>query len=94
MSRAELSACALAAAAAGSSPIGGSSGRTLILARACCPRRSEEFERAVASSLGDEVSVRWVTIGRQCQKDGALGIYADWKIDYSSTDHLLTVVQV
>ncbi|MFJ4717410.1 hypothetical protein [Streptomyces sp. NPDC088785] len=60
---------------------------------ACCPCGSEEFEAAVGFSLGEDGSVRWVTIGLRCHKDGALGTYADWKIDYSPTDHLLTMVQ-
>jgi hypothetical protein len=59
---------------------------------ACCPCEGEEFETAVAFSLGDDGSVRWVTVGLRCQKDGAAGVYADWKIDYGPTDHLLTMV--
>ncbi|MGW2441201.1 hypothetical protein ACWCY1_31325 [Streptomyces goshikiensis] len=59
---------------------------------ACCPCGSGEFENAVTFSLADDGSVRWVTVGLRCQKDGAAGAYADWKIDYSPTDHLLTMV--
>ncbi len=59
---------------------------------ACCPCGSEEFETAVAFSLADDGLVRWVTVGLRCQKDGASGVYADWKIDYGPTDHLLTMV--
>ncbi|MCA1272399.1 hypothetical protein ACIPQH_16810 [Streptomyces rubiginosohelvolus] len=55
-----------------------------------CPCGSEEFEAAVAFSLGDGGSVRWVTVGLRCIKDGFCGAYADWKIDYGPTDHLLT----
>ncbi|MEV4682240.1 hypothetical protein [Streptomyces kurssanovii] len=57
-----------------------------------CPCGSEEFETAVGFSLAGDGSVRWVTVGLRCQKDGAVGIYADWKIDYGPTDHLLTMV--
>ncbi|GGW69769.1 hypothetical protein [Streptomyces xantholiticus] len=57
-----------------------------------CPCGSEEFEAAVAFSLADDGSVRWVTIGLQCTKDGFAGVYADWKIDYGPTDRLLTMV--
>ncbi len=57
-----------------------------------CPCGSEEFETAVAFSLAGDGSVRWVTVGLRCQKDGAVGVYADWKIDYGLTDHLLTMV--
>ncbi|QDY78829.1 hypothetical protein [Streptomyces qinzhouensis] len=58
---------------------------------AACPCGGEEFEAAVAFSLTDDGSVRWVTIGLRCRKDGAVGVYADWKIDYGPTDHLLTL---
>lgn len=58
---------------------------------ACCPCRGEEFEAAVAFSLGDDGSVRWVTVGLRCIEDGQCGVYADWKIDYLPTDHLLTM---
>lgn len=57
-----------------------------------CPCGSEEFEAAVAFSLADDGSVRWVTLGLRCIKDGFSGVYADWKIDYGPTDHLLTMV--
>ncbi|WP_329302950.1 hypothetical protein OG410_35920 [Streptomyces sp. NBC_00659] len=59
-----------------------------------CPCGSEEFEAAVAFSLGGDGSVRWVTVGLRCIKDGFCGTYADWKIDYSPTEHLLAMVQV
>ncbi|MFB0633174.1 hypothetical protein [Streptomyces sp. AB3(2024)] len=35
-----------------------------------------------------------MTVGLRCQKGGAAGVYADWKIDYSPTDHLLPMVWV
>ncbi|MER7171938.1 hypothetical protein [Streptomyces mesophilus] len=57
-----------------------------------CPCGGEQFEAAVAFSLGEDGSVRWVTVGLRCLKDGFCGIYADWKIDYGPTDHLLTMV--
>ncbi|WP_260848731.1 hypothetical protein [Streptomyces sp. SLBN-118] len=38
-----------------------------------CPCGSEEFESAVAFSLGDDGSVRWVTVGLRCIKDGFRG---------------------
>lgn len=58
----------------------------------CCPCGGEEFEAAVAFSLGDDGSVRWVTLGLRCVGDGFSAVYADWKIDYSPADHLLTMV--
>jgi hypothetical protein len=57
-----------------------------------CPCGSEEFEAAVAFSLGGDGAVRWVTVGLRCIKDGFCGVYADWKIDYGPTGHLLTMV--
>ncbi|MFJ3927695.1 hypothetical protein [Streptomyces sp. NPDC090022] len=60
--------------------------------QAGCPCGSEEFEAAVAVSLGHDGSVRWVTMGLRCIKDGFCGVYADGNIDYGPTDHLLTMV--
>ncbi|MEV8537112.1 hypothetical protein [Streptomyces sp. NPDC051211] len=57
-----------------------------------CPCGSGVFEAAVAFSLGDDGSVRWVTVGLRCIKDRGCGVYSDWKIDYGPTDHLLTMV--
>jgi hypothetical protein len=34
--------------------------------------------------------VRWVSLGLRCVQDGTLAVYADWKIDYSPTGHLLS----
>jgi hypothetical protein len=34
--------------------------------------------------------VRWISLGLRCVQDGTLGVYADWKVDYSPTGHLLT----
>ncbi|QKW23235.1 hypothetical protein HUT16_32835 [Kitasatospora sp. NA04385] len=57
-----------------------------------CPCGGDEFEAAVAFSLTADGSVRWVTVGLRCLRDGASGVYADWKIDYAPTDHLLRAV--
>ncbi|MEU1403253.1 hypothetical protein ABZ471_12985 [Streptomyces sp. NPDC005728] len=54
--------------------------------------RGSGVEAAIASSLGDDGSVRWVTVGLRCNRGGFCGVYADWKIDYSPTHHLLTMV--
>lgn len=62
-----------------------------------CPCGGEEFELAVGFAMVDVESadgssvgreVRWVSIGARCVRDGTLGVYADWKIDYGPTDHL------
>ncbi|MFV2174570.1 hypothetical protein ACFHW2_16980 [Actinomadura sp. LOL_016] len=57
-----------------------------------CPCGGEEFEVAVAFSRAADDSVRWVTVGLRCERDGVTGIWADWKIDYSPTDHLPSMV--
>jgi hypothetical protein len=55
-----------------------------------CPCGDEAFEVGVAFSLREDGDVRWITVGGLCVACGVLGAYADWKIDYSPTDHLLT----
>lgn len=64
-----------------------------------CPCGGEEFELAVGFamvdvSMGDSSvvgrEVKWVSIGARCVRDGTLGVYADWKIDYGPTDHLFS----
>lgn len=59
---------------------------------AACPCGGEQFEVGVAFSLRDDGSVCWITVGARCVACGVLGVYADWKIDYDPTDHLLTAV--
>lgn len=61
-------------------------------ADASCPCGGEEFEVGVGFSLRDDGDVRWVYIGGRCTSCGVLGVFADWKIDYAPTDHLLTNV--
>jgi hypothetical protein len=62
-----------------------------------CPCGGEEFELAVGYAMVDVVGedgspagreVKWVSIGARCVRDGTLGVYTDWKIDYGPTDHL------
>jgi hypothetical protein len=33
--------------------------------------------------------VRWISLGLRCLTDNTLGVYTDWEIDYSPTEHLL-----
>lgn len=47
---------------------------------------------AVAFSLAADGSVAWVTVGLRCRRDGAMGLYTGWKIDYRPTEHLMTMV--
>ena len=55
---------------------------------AACPCGNETFEVAVGFAVRDDGDVRWTSIGLRCVGDGILGVYADWKIDYSPTAHL------
>jgi hypothetical protein len=56
--------------------------------QAACPCGSETFEVAVGFAVRDDSDVRWASIALPCVSDGILGVYADWKIDYSPTAHL------
>jgi hypothetical protein len=57
-----------------------------------CPCGAEVFELAVAFSHREDHSLKWVTLGLRCVACGALGVYADWKIDYEPTGHLYAAV--
>ncbi len=37
-----------------------------------------------------EEAVRWVYVAARCLTDGTLGVYTDWKIDYSPSAQLLS----
>ncbi|MDG4782986.1 hypothetical protein O7614_25300 [Micromonospora sp. WMMD961] len=54
-----------------------------------CPCGGEAFQVAVGFALRTDGEVRWVSVGLRCTEDGTLGVYTDWKIDYSPTGHLL-----
>lgn len=54
-----------------------------------CPCGNEEFAVAVGFAFFDDGEVRWVSVGLRCLKDNTLGVYADTKIDYSPSRHLL-----
>ncbi|MGW9196700.1 hypothetical protein [Micromonospora chersina] len=55
-----------------------------------CPCGGETFQVAVGFTLRTGGEVRWVSVGLRCARDGTLGVYIDWKIDYSPTHQLLT----
>ena len=59
---------------------------------AACPCGHETFDVAVGFALRDDGDVRWVSVGLRCRNDGQLGVYTDWKIDYSPSRNLLTAV--
>ncbi|MEV4479696.1 hypothetical protein [Micromonospora coxensis] len=54
-----------------------------------CPCGGEVFHVAIGFALGTDGEVRWISLGLRCIQDGTVGVYADWKIDYGPTDHLL-----
>ena len=43
----------------------------------------------VDGGLTDNLPVRWLYIGCRCTACGILGCYADWKVAYSPSRHLL-----
>jgi hypothetical protein len=61
-------------------------------AECACPCGGEEFSLAVGFSRADDGEVRWISVGARCLRDGSLGVYADWRIDYTPTAHLPTSV--
>lgn len=60
------------------------------LESAAYPCGHEEFDVAVGFALREDGEVRWVSVGLRCRKDGRLGVYVDWKVDYSPSRHLLS----
>ena len=63
------------------------------LESAACPCGGEVFNVAVGFALYDgSEDVRWVYLGLRRISDGVLGNYADWKIDYSPSSHLVHAV--
>lgn len=54
-----------------------------------CPCGGDTFAVALGFAFRADREVRWISIGLRCLTDGAVGVYADWKIDYSPTAHLL-----
>jgi hypothetical protein len=53
-----------------------------------CPCGGRAFQIAVGFSHRDDGTIKWITVGHRCAKCGTLASSADWKIDYSPTDHL------
>ena len=61
------------------------------LSEAACPCGGEVFNLAVGYAFfAGEEEIRWVYVGARCLTDGTLGVYTDWKIDYSPSTQLLT----
>lgn len=60
------------------------------LAECSCSCGGETFNVCLGFALREDGEVRWISLGLRCVQDGLLGVYADWKIDYSPTGHLLT----
>jgi len=55
-----------------------------------CPCGGDTFAVAIGFARRSDQEVRWISVGLRCLADGTLGVYADWKIDYSPTSHLLS----
>lgn len=58
--------------------------------QATCTCGNEIFRVATGFALDGAGEVRWVSVGLRCTVDGVAGVYADWKIDYLPSAHLLT----
>lgn len=54
-----------------------------------CPCSRDTFATAVGFARRPSQEIRWISIGLRCLACGTLGAYADWKIDYAPTGHLL-----
>lgn len=60
---------------------------------AACPCGAGVFNVAVGfATYADSDDVRWVYVGLRCIQDGLLGVYANWKIDYSPSRQLYDTV--
>jgi ribosomal protein L37E len=57
-----------------------------------CPCGGQAFNVAVGFAVHDVGDPRWVYLGMRCAEDGLLGVYADWKIDYTPSSHLFASV--
>lgn len=58
-----------------------------------CPCGGSVFNAAVGFAFYDASDdVKWVYLVLRCTRDGVLGCYADWKIDYTPSEHLLLAV--
>jgi hypothetical protein len=53
-----------------------------------CNCGGEAFEVGVGYSLDEEQEVNWLTVGCRCLNCGAMLIGAEWRIDYTPTEHL------
>jgi RNase P subunit RPR2 len=60
------------------------------IAQAQCPEcECENFNVGVAFERRDDGDVKWVYVGARCTGCGLIGLFVDWKIDYSPTDDLV-----
>ena len=58
--------------------------------RCACPCGAEEMNVCLGFAMRDDGNdVRWIYLGLRCTKCGVLGCYADWKVSYSPSLHLL-----
>jgi len=59
------------------------------LGDAARPCGGQQFDVAVGFAFLEDQEVRWVSVGLRRRTDGLLGVYVDWKLDYSPSRHLL-----
>lgn len=59
------------------------------LGECACPCGAQTFAVTLGYAMTADQEVRWLSVGLRCTTDGTLGVYTDWKIDYTPTAHLL-----
>lgn len=57
-----------------------------------CPCRGKVFNVAIGFATREDGGVRWVYNGLRCVRDGTLGVWGEWKIDYEPSEHLYALV--
>ncbi len=55
----------------------------------CVECKSKHANVGVGFALLESGEVRWIYLGARCASCGILGCYADWKIDYEPSTHLM-----
>ena len=58
----------------------------------CVECKSSHANVGVGFALLESGEVRWIHVGARCTSCGILGCFADWKIDYEPSTHLMEQV--
>ena len=57
-----------------------------------CPCGGGTFNAALGFAVHDDEDVHWIHLGLRCTEDATLGVYADRKVDYAPSAHLVEAV--